>query len=124
MLLVISMGEPSYFGALDERAARDEAAVRTRVGQARDALPELVRLLVERYGARRVVLVGSLARGTFDARSDIDLVVEGLSLDDVLRARDEVEDVAGLPVDLLRRETLSDGWRRHHDRFGEVLHGS
>jgi predicted nucleotidyltransferase len=39
-----------------------------------------MRLLRERFGARRVVLFGSLAgQGLWHARSDVDLAVEGLT---------------------------------------------
>lgn len=36
------------------------------------------RLLVERFGVTRVVLLGSVALGKADERSDLDLAVEGL----------------------------------------------
>ncbi len=50
-----------------------------RVQVARHASETCARLLVERYGARRVYLFGSLVGSrTIHDRSDIDLAVEGL----------------------------------------------
>jgi len=43
--------------------------------------------LRQEFGASRVVLFGSLARGTFGPGSDIDLAVEGIPGRDLLRAQ-------------------------------------
>ncbi len=43
------------------------------------AARRISRLLVDSFGARRVVLIGSLARGDFRDHSDIDLVVTGIA---------------------------------------------
>ena len=58
----------------EERQQADAASAR----QARRIAEALARTLLQRYGARRVVLVGSLARGEFVAGSDIDLAAEGI----------------------------------------------
>ncbi len=42
--------------------------------------------LVRRFGAKRVVMFGSLARGDFGRRSDIDLAVWGIPAADFYRA--------------------------------------
>jgi predicted nucleotidyltransferase len=48
--------------------------------QVLEAAEAYMRLLRERFGARRVVLFGSLAgQGPWHARSDVDLAVEGLT---------------------------------------------
>jgi len=109
---------------LEARARQAELAARDRERCARAALPELLRLLVDRYGARRVTLIGSLAEGRFAQRSDVDLLVEGLTLDQMLRAWNEASDLAGLPIDLVRAETVTPGWLAYHERYGKVLHGS
>lgn len=62
------------------RARRDlaqrEAAL--RAAEARLAAEAAAQRLGERLGLHRVVLFGSLVRGRFHERSDIDLAVEGL----------------------------------------------
>ncbi len=40
-----------------------------------DPVPEMVRIIVERYRPERVVLFGSRARGTAGPSSDVDLLV-------------------------------------------------
>jgi predicted nucleotidyltransferase len=62
------------------RARREAAAVEAvaRALEARAAAVTAAQRLGERLGVRRVVLFGSLARGRFHERSDIDLAVEGL----------------------------------------------
>lgn len=104
-----------------DRDKREALAARER--RAREVLPELVRLLVDRYGVRRVVLVGSLVRGTFHLRSDIDLLVEGLGFAEALTAWSEAAELVGLPVDLIRAEALPAESRRYLERWGQVLHG-
>ncbi|MBC7338781.1 MAG: nucleotidyltransferase domain-containing protein [Firmicutes bacterium] len=47
--------------------------------RAREKARLVADILKERYGARQVILYGSLARGDFREGSDIDLLVEGLS---------------------------------------------
>ncbi|MEZ4610032.1 MAG: nucleotidyltransferase domain-containing protein [Caldilineaceae bacterium] len=44
------------------------------------------RHVAERFGATRVILFGSLARGRFRLDSDIDLAVAGLAKGDLFRA--------------------------------------
>ena len=46
----------------------------------------IARELVKRFGARRVVLFGSVARGDIHKRSDIDLAVWGIPPKDFYRA--------------------------------------
>lgn len=83
---------------------------------------QLAQLLVERYGVARVVLVGSLARGDFGCRSDIDLAVEGLPPEAFFAAGAELERVAaGIGVDLVPLETASAFFREEAARDGVVL---
>jgi predicted nucleotidyltransferase len=101
-----------------ERARRLEAACKDREDRARALLPLLVSHLVGRYGARRVVLIGSLAEGGFGLESDIDLAVQGIAGAAIYRAgaatavrvaakiREERANVEKV-VDLLREALLS-----------------
>ena len=54
----------------------------------REALPRLVKVLVEDYGARRVTLFGSLLGSAPSESPDIDLLVEGLVPERRAEARD------------------------------------
>jgi len=55
-------------------------------------------MLREEFGARRLWLFGSLARGRFGPGSDVDLAVEGVVGSHLLRAHARVQ---GLFVDVL-----------------------
>jgi hypothetical protein len=46
--------------------------------EARNVAKKIAEELVKRFGAKRVVLFGSLARGNFSSWSDIDLAVWGI----------------------------------------------
>lgn len=71
---------------------REEALRRLEV-----VLPELR----ARYGVRRLILFGSLARGEPDPDSDVDVVVDmDGSLLDLVAVRDRLEEVLGRPVDV------------------------
>jgi predicted nucleotidyltransferase len=79
----------------------------------------LGRVLKEQYGVRRVLLVGSLARGDFRLGSDIDLAVEGLADADLFSAGAELERRAqGLEVDLVPLEDASPAFRLAAEREG------
>ena len=80
-------------------------------------------LLRERFGARRVVLFGSLAhRAWFTTDSDVDLAVEGLPPEhywDAWRLVEEV--VADRPVDLVEIESASPSLRHAINQHGVEL---
>lgn len=65
-------------------------------------LQEVVRVL-RQEGARRVLLFGSAVRSLTDAR-DIDIAVEGVPLGRILHADVAVNDLLGVPTDLVSRE--------------------
>jgi predicted nucleotidyltransferase len=117
------MDVSSYSRWQEQRAESDALAAKRREADVRAALPHVVRHLVERCGARRVILSGSLVGGRGHGQSDIDLLVEGLTLSALLRAGNEVEAIASLPVDLVRIEDLSPEWRLYHERYGVLIHG-
>jgi predicted nucleotidyltransferase len=106
-----------------ERARRqEEAAWRARI-EAR--LTQVVRMLAEDFGATRIVLFGSLARGTATPKSDVDLLVEGLPLERLIEATVRADRLLSeasadlVPADRIRPEVLTRALAE-----GIVLHGS
>jgi predicted nucleotidyltransferase len=99
---------------LAERCARERLLDRIR---------EAAALLKTRFGARRVILFGSLAhRAWFVPDSDVDLVVEGLAGDDYWQAWRLVEEIIGdRSVDLIEIETASASLLQAVQRYGVEL---
>ena len=80
-------------------------------------------VLKSRFGARRVVLFGSLAHAAwFAPDSDVDLAVEGLVGEDYWRAWREIETIVrDRPVDLIEVEMAGESLRRAIERYGVEL---
>ena len=69
-----------------------------------DAKREDIRRIVFANRGKRVYLFGSLARGDDNEASDVDLLVEfddNGSLFDLMHIEDEVEQLLGVPVDVV-----------------------
>ena len=76
---------------------------------------EEVLRLAAAHGARRVRLFGSLARGEEREESDVDLLVEmeeGRTLLDLGGLQQALEELLGLPVDLVTERSLPPRVRR------------
>jgi predicted nucleotidyltransferase len=115
----------SYVRAWRERWRKDRRADAIAAKQARAAAERIARLLVRRYGARRVTLCGSLARGDFRRGSDIDLAVEGIPEDRFFAASAAAaREGDGFEVDLVPVEAATPGYRESLSREGTVLHGA
>jgi len=74
-----------------------------------EEIKEKVVPILQRYGASRAGVFGSVARGKMHRRSDIDILVElgdDLSLLDVVRINREIEQALGRKVDLVEYETI------------------
>ena len=95
--------------------------------EARERLLDRVRqaaaAIKGRFGARRVILFGSLAHaGWFAPDGDVDLAVEGLAGEDYWSAWGLVEEIIGdKPVDLIEVETAAEPLRRAIARHGVDL---
>jgi predicted nucleotidyltransferase len=87
-----------------ERCAARQARAEQRAARLLALLPRARDLLVERYGASRVTLFGSLATGEYRECSDVDLAVEGLAVLDYFPALSDLMELLGGPVDLVCRE--------------------
>ena len=75
-----------------------------------DELREIIAPLAEKYGAERIYLFGSYARGDEAEHSDIDLRIDkgqirGLAMAGLLI---DLEDALGLPVDMLSTTSLDE----------------
>jgi predicted nucleotidyltransferase len=82
------------------------------------------RALVEQLRARRVLLFGSLARGSAGPDSDVDLWVEGLPEGAYLEAVNIVrQSIPATEVDLVVAEWSRASLRERALREGIVLHG-
>ena len=81
----------------------------------RHTIPEIqsiVSELAQKYGAQRIFLFGSYARGDMEPTSDIDLridkgTIRGLELAGLLV---DLEDALGVSVDLIPTGSLDDGF--------------
>lgn len=73
-----------YIEAIEKRQVEETASIRS---DARNKAEAVARLLKEKYGVKRVILFGSICRNAYLHKgSDIDLMVEGLNMEDLLHA--------------------------------------
>jgi predicted nucleotidyltransferase len=84
---------------------------RDRAGRLLGHVAQARRLLVDRHGARRVWLFGSLIAGQPTAESDVDLAVEQLPSSAYFRALADLMALFQGPVDLVRLEDASESLR-------------
>lgn len=78
-----------------------------RVAAERDTLRELL----NRHRFTNPEVFGSIARGEDHEGSDVDILVDippGTSIIDIIRIQHELEDLLGVPVDLVPRNDLKD----------------
>jgi predicted nucleotidyltransferase len=114
-----------YVKAASRRAAPPELTPEEHrerellLGRIRDAAV----LLKARFGAKRVILFGSIAHtGWFFHDSDVDLAVEGLVGEDYWKAWGLVEEIVkDRPVDLIDIETARESLKRAIERYGIEL---
>ena len=99
---------------LEEQQERDRLLAEIR---------ELAKILKNRFGARRIVLFGSLARiSRVTAASDVDLGVEGLKTKEYWQAWKLAEEHIGdRRVDIVDIETATESLKRAIDRYGIEL---
>jgi predicted nucleotidyltransferase len=96
---------------LAERYAAAERAAHLRAESLRTRL-HLAAGLLRARGARHVWLFGSLLPGGVPhADSDVDLAVEGLAADGLMRTLVDLEALLGAEVDLVRLEEASERMR-------------
>ena len=119
-----AMGEfDAYVRAWRERWRHERRADSAAARRARTISRKVARLLVRRYGARRVVLCGSLARGDFRRGSDIDLAVEGVPAELFFEASAAAARAAGeFEVDVVPIESATRRYREWLAGEGIVLH--
>lgn len=114
--------EPANRAGLRQRAAAARRqADEERLQKARELARRVAAHLYAHYGARRVLLFGSVLGGPLHAHSDIDLFVEGLS-GDYWRAVAEAQDLAApFPVNLICEEDAVASLRDRVRREGQLL---
>ncbi|MCC2318800.1 helix-turn-helix domain-containing protein [Cellulomonas chengniuliangii] len=81
-----------------------ESAVRVRPSEALAAHRDEVRDAIARHHGTDAKVFGSVARGSDDVGSDLDLMITfppGADLFDVIDLTDELEQITGVPVDVI-----------------------
>jgi len=112
----------SYWAAHRRRFQRQREVDGAASQRARRVAESLAQVLAERYGATRVLLVGSLARGDFGSGSDIDLAAEGVPPESFFAAGAELERRAqGFKVDLVPLEAANSFFLEQAARDGVSL---
>ena len=77
--------------------------------------------MLEAYGARRVVLFGSLNEAQPGPEADVDLAVEGLPVADYFAVLAELMALFGTRVDLVRLEEAPESLRERVEAEGRLL---
>ncbi len=85
---------------------------------------ECTAFLKERYNVGRVYIIGSLVRGVFHDRSDIDLVVEGLAPELYIKVLTELYDLlpAGTELNLIPFEDAHESLKERTINEGQLVY--
>lgn len=95
----------------------------------KEELIELARncseVLKDKYQSKRIFLIGSLVKGYFHEKSDIDLVVEGLLPELYIKALTELYDLlpSGVEINLIPFEDAFESLKEKTLKEGKVLYG-
>lgn len=96
---------------IERRTAKEIESIRQ---DATDKAKKIACMLKERYGAKRVILFGSVVKNSYlHKRTDIDLLVEGIKSNDFLRAGADAWTISGsfdvdiVPVERADQDLLS-----------------
>lgn len=76
----------------------------------REKFYEKIVSIIKKYGAKRIAIFGSYARGEAASGSDVDVLVEFAerkSLLDIVGIEQELSDALGVKVDLLTEKAIS-----------------
>lgn len=111
-----------YLEGWRRRQEMEKELIEKRREQALLDARRIAQFLVQKYGVRKIILFGSLARGDFDLHSDLDLAIEGLDKAKYFRALVEVGDLTEFPVDLKYLDECQGLIRERIDKEGIVLH--
>ena len=87
-----------------------------------ESISLLVKPLMIKYGIRKAYVFGSYARGEANAKSDLDILIEGGSLHNLYEYNDFVEELSkstGKQVDLVMSEAMEKDNSRSGKRFRE-----
>lgn len=105
------------------RARQERAAAAAWRARMLARLPAVARMLRGDFGARQVLLFGSLARGEAGPGSDVDLLVDGLAMADLIRATVRAERLLEeAHADLAPRASARPEVRARAESEGRVIH--
>lgn len=100
---------------------RDKIQLRAKKAALREA-KRIAYILADRFGAKEVVLYGSLAKKRyFDAASDIDIAVRGLG-DKYLKAYGYCLGLSRFNLDIKVYEDMPDSFKSRVDKQGRLLY--
>lgn len=91
----------------------------------REIAEKCMYILKDKYKVKRVYLIGSLVKGFVHERSDIDLVVEGLSPELYMKALTELWDIlpAGVELNLVPFEDAFESLQEKTIKEGQLIYG-
>ena len=112
-----------YVAGWRERARREREAAATWCARMLARLPAVARMLRDDFGVGRVLLFGSLARGEAGPGSDVDLLVDGLAMADLIRATVRAERLLqDAHADLVPTDSARPAVRARAESEGRVIH--
>lgn len=114
--------EDKYLKYWRDRRQQEQLKNQQLAQQARREAQQMAEALVKEFGATKIILFGSLARGRFGGDSDIDLAVEGISPEQFFTALAAVNRLTNRWVDLKPLEALEPHFYQRVLATGEVLY--
>ncbi|MFQ5612360.1 MAG: nucleotidyltransferase family protein [Anaerolineae bacterium] len=105
-----------------QQQARRREQNRRLAQEARRDLDRIAHSLRTTYGARRIILFGSLVKDRFAAGSDIDLAVAGIAPADFFSACAEANRLSRFRVDLKPYDDLHPRFQQRVLAQGEVIY--
>lgn len=83
---------------------------------------EVAQILGEKFGAKKVILYGSLARGKyFDSASDVDIAVSGIE-DKYFKALSYTRDLTKFDIDIRDYDQMPKEFKERIDKEGRILY--
>jgi len=111
-----------YVEGMKQRMAAREAWEREAKARAHEVARRVAEALARLPDVSRVFLYGSMAYHHIHPKSDIDLAVEGATLEELGAIARAFEDDSPFPLDLRPFEDFSPSFRKIVTEFGELLY--